>query len=88
MILFVDELMGNLDFEFFMDILCLFEDFNNYGIIVFIVIYDIGFIVCMCYCSLMFKDGCMIEDLLVEGVLWVYYLKVGLVKMSVKKNYF
>ena len=68
-ILLADEPTGNLDPELSMDILRLFEDFNNHGTTVLIATHDIGLIARMRYRSLTLKDGRMIEDPLAEGTL-------------------
>ena len=76
-ILLADEPTGNLDPELSMDILRLFEDFNNHGTTVLIATHDIGLIARMRYRSLTLKDGRMIDDPLAEGALWVYCLKAA-----------
>jgi len=68
-ILLADEPTGNLDPDLSMDILRLFEDFNNHGTTVLIATHDIGLIARMRYRSLTLKDGRMIEDPLAEGTL-------------------
>ena len=68
-ILLADESTGNLDPELSMDILRLFEDFNNHGTTVLIATHDIGLIARMRYRSLTLKDGRMIDDPLAEGAL-------------------
>ena len=68
-ILLADEPTGNLDPELSMDILRLFEDFNNHGTTVLIATHDIGLIARMRYRSLTLKDGRMIDDPLAEGAL-------------------
>lgn len=56
-VLLVDELIGNFDEVFLEGILCLFEEFNCVGVMVLMVMYDLGFIFSCLYCVLMFSDG-------------------------------
>lgn len=68
-ILLADEPTGNLDPELSMEILRLFEEFNNHGTTVLIATHDLGLVARMKYRSLTLKDGRMIQDPLAEGAL-------------------
>ncbi|MBB1301129.1 cell division ATP-binding protein FtsE [Pseudoalteromonas sp. SR44-5] len=68
-LLLADEPTGNLDPELSMDILRLFEEFNNHGTTVLIATHDLGLISRMKYRSLTLKDGRMSEDPLAEATL-------------------
>lgn len=68
-ILLADEPTGNLDPELSVEILNLFEDFNQQGTTVLIATHDLGLIARMKYRSLTLKKGRLIDDLLSqEGV--------------------
>ncbi|MEI8604513.1 cell division ATP-binding protein FtsE [Pseudoalteromonas sp. B160] len=68
-LLLADEPTGNLDPELSMDILRLFEEFNNHGTTVLIATHDLGLISRMKYRSLTLKDGRMSQDPLAEATL-------------------
>ncbi|NMM41526.1 cell division ATP-binding protein FtsE [Pseudoalteromonas arctica] len=68
-LLLADEPTGNLDPELSMDILRLFEEFNNHGTTVLIATHDLGLISRMRYRSLTLKDGRMSQDPLAEATL-------------------
>lgn len=68
-LLLADEPTGNLDPELSMDILRLFEEFNNHGTTVLIATHDLGLISRMKYRSLTLKDGRTSQDPLAEATL-------------------
>jgi len=68
-VILADEPTGNLDPELSMDILRLFEEFNNHGTTVLIATHDLGLISRMKYRSLTLKDGRMSQDPLAEATL-------------------
>ena len=57
-----DEPTGNLDPKLSMEIIRLFEDFNQAGVSVFIATHDLGLIARMKYRTLTLKNGQMITD--------------------------
>lgn len=61
-LLLADEPTGNLDPKLSMEIIRLFEDFNQAGVSVFIATHDLGLIARMKYRTLTLKDGKMITD--------------------------
>lgn len=61
-ILLADEPTGNLDPTLSMEIIRLFEDFNQAGASVFIATHDLGLIARMKYRTLTLKQGQMITD--------------------------
>ena len=67
-LLLADEPTGNLDPKLSMEIMRLFEDFNQAGVCVFIATHDLGLIARMKYRSLTIKEGRMIDDGLAESV--------------------
>lgn len=66
-IILADEPTGNLDPALSVEILKLFEDFNQAGASVFIATHDLGLIARMHYRTLTLKGGQMINDGLVES---------------------
>jgi len=65
-LLLADEPTGNLDPKLSMEIIRLFEDFNQAGVSVFIATHDLGLIARMKYRTLTLKQGQMITDGLSE----------------------
>jgi cell division transport system ATP-binding protein len=65
-LLLADEPTGNLDPKLSMEIIRLFEDFNQAGVSVFIATHDLGLIARMKYRTLTLKNGQMITDGLTE----------------------
>jgi cell division transport system ATP-binding protein len=65
-LLLADEPTGNLDPKLSMEIIRLFEDFNQAGVSVFIATHDLGLIARMKYRTLTLKNGQMITDGLAE----------------------
>lgn len=65
-LLLADEPTGNLDPKLSMEIIRLFEDFNQAGVSVFIATHDLGLIARMKYRTLTLKQGQMITDGLTE----------------------
>ena len=65
-LLLADEPTGNLDPKLSMDIIRLFENFNQAGVAVFIATHDLGLIARMKYRTLTLKNGQMITDGLTE----------------------
>lgn len=61
-LLLADEPTGNLDPKLSMEIIKLFEDFNQAGVSVFIATHDLGLIARMRYRTLTLKSGQMITD--------------------------
>ncbi|MCF2947439.1 cell division ATP-binding protein FtsE [Paraglaciecola aquimarina] len=61
-LLLADEPTGNLDPKLSMEIIRLFEDFNQAGVSVFIATHDLGLIARMKYRTLTLKQGQMITD--------------------------
>jgi len=61
-LLLADEPTGNLDPKLSMEIIRLFEDFNQAGVSVFIATHDLGLIARMKYRTLTLKQGRMITD--------------------------
>ena len=61
-LLLADEPTGNLDPKLSMEIVRLFEDFNQAGVSVFIATHDLGLIARMKYRTLTLKNGQMITD--------------------------
>ncbi|WP_218354516.1 cell division ATP-binding protein FtsE [Alteromonas lipotrueiana] len=61
-LLLADEPTGNLDPKLSMEIVRLFEDFNQAGVSVLIATHDLGLIARMKYRTLTLKDGRMITD--------------------------
>jgi len=61
-LLLADEPTGNLDPKLSMEIISLFEDFNQAGVSVFIATHDLGLIARMKYRTLTLKQGQMITD--------------------------
>lgn len=66
-ILLADEPTGNLDPKLSMEIVKLFEDFNQAGVSVLIATHDLGLIARMKYRTLTLKNGKMITDGLAES---------------------
>jgi cell division transport system ATP-binding protein len=67
-ILLADEPTGNLDPKLSLDIIKLFEEFNDFGVTVLIATHDLGLIARMKYRTLTLKQGTMINDGLIEGI--------------------
>jgi len=67
-ILLADEPTGNLDPKLSLDIIRLFEEFNDIGVAVLIATHDLGLIARLKYRTLTLKQGIMINDGLVEGL--------------------
>jgi cell division transport system ATP-binding protein len=65
-LLLADEPTGNLDPKLSMEIIKLFENFNQAGVSVFIATHDLGLIARMKYRTLTLKNGQMITDGLSE----------------------
>ncbi len=65
-LLLADEPTGNLDPKLSMEIMKLFENFNQAGVSVFIATHDLGLIARMKYRTLTLKNGQMITDGLKE----------------------
>ncbi|MBC3766018.1 cell division ATP-binding protein FtsE [Neptunicella marina] len=65
-LLLADEPTGNLDPKLSMEIIELFENFNQAGVSVFIATHDLGLIARMRYRTLTLKNGQMITDGLTE----------------------
>ena len=65
-LLLADEPTGNLDPKLSMEIIQLFENFNQAGVSVLIATHDLGLIARMRYRTLTLKNGQMITDGLVE----------------------
>jgi cell division transport system ATP-binding protein len=68
LILLADEPTGNLDPKLSLDIIRLFEEFNDFGVTVLIATHDLGLIARMKYRTLTLKQGSMITDGVVEGL--------------------
>jgi len=68
LILLADEPTGNLDPKLSLDIIRLFEEFNDFGVTVLIATHDLGLIARMKYRTLTLKQGSMITDGIVEGL--------------------
>lgn len=67
-ILLADEPTGNLDPKLSLDIINLFEEFNDFGMTVLIATHDLGLIARMKYRTLTLKHGTMITDGIIEGL--------------------
>jgi cell division transport system ATP-binding protein len=67
-ILLADEPTGNLDPKLSLDIINLFEEFNDFGVTVLIATHDLGLIARMKYRTLTLKQGSMITDGVIEGL--------------------
>jgi cell division transport system ATP-binding protein len=67
-LLLADEPTGNLDPKLSMEIIRLFEDFNQAGVSVFIATHDLGLIARMKYRTLTLKQGQMITDGLTQDL--------------------
>ncbi|MFT5759897.1 MAG: cell division transport system ATP-binding protein [Alteromonadaceae bacterium] len=67
-ILLADEPTGNLDPKLSLDIINLFEEFNDFGMTVLIATHDLGLIARMKYRTLTLKQGSMITDGVIEGL--------------------
>lgn len=67
-ILLADEPTGNLDPKLSLDIIRLFEEFNDMGVSVLIATHDLGLIARMKYRTLTLKQGHMITDGIVDGL--------------------
>jgi len=67
-ILLADEPTGNLDPKLSLDIIRLFEEFNDFGVTVLIATHDLGLIARMKYRTLTLKQGSMITDGIVDGL--------------------
>ena len=67
-ILLADEPTGNLDPKLSLDIIRLFEEFNELGVAVLIATHDLGLIARLKYRTLTLKQGVMITDGLVDGL--------------------
>jgi cell division transport system ATP-binding protein len=68
LILLADEPTGNLDPKLSLDIIRMFEEFNDFGVTVLIATHDLGLIARMKYRTLTLKQGSMITDGVVEGL--------------------
>lgn len=68
LILLADEPTGNLDPKLSLDIIRLFEEFNDFGVTVLIATHDLGLIARMKYRTLTLKQGSMITDGVVDGL--------------------
>lgn len=68
-ILLADEPTGNLDPKLSLEIIQLFEAFNDVGVTVLIATHDLGLIARMKYRTLTLKQGTMITDGVVDGLL-------------------
>ncbi|WP_286234134.1 cell division ATP-binding protein FtsE [Thalassotalea sediminis] len=71
-ILLADEPTGNLDPKLSLEIIKLFEEFNDLGVAVLIATHDLGLIARLKYRTLTLKQGAMIDDGLVEGLQGVH----------------
>lgn len=67
-ILLADEPTGNLDPKLSLEIINLFEEFNDFGVTVLIATHDLGLIARMKYRTLTIKQGTMITDGIVDGL--------------------
>ncbi|GLX78456.1 cell division ATP-binding protein FtsE [Thalassotalea insulae] len=67
-ILLADEPTGNLDPKLSLEIIKLFEEFNDVGVAVLIATHDLGLIARLKYRTLTLKQGAMINDGLFEGL--------------------
>ena len=67
-ILLADEPTGNLDPKLSLDIIRLFEEFNDFGVTVLIATHDLGLIARMKYRTLTLKQGTMITDGVIDGL--------------------
>jgi cell division transport system ATP-binding protein len=67
-ILLADEPTGNLDPKLSLDIIKMFEEFNDMGVAVLIATHDLGLIARLKYRTLTLKQGSMINDGLIEGL--------------------
>ena len=67
-ILLADEPTGNLDPKLSLDIIRLFEEFNDMGVSVLIATHDLGLIARMKYRTLTLKQGHMITDGIIDGL--------------------
>lgn len=67
-ILLADEPTGNLDPKLSLEIIKLFEEFNDVGTTVLIATHDLGLIARMKYRTLTLKEGTMITDGVVDGL--------------------
>ncbi|MGB1199797.1 MAG: cell division ATP-binding protein FtsE [Thalassotalea sp.] len=67
-ILLADEPTGNLDPKLSLEIIRLFEEFNEMGVAVLIATHDLGLIARLRYRTLTLKQGSMINDGLIEGM--------------------
>ena len=67
-ILLADEPTGNLDPKLSLEIIRLFEEFNDMGVAVLIATHDLGLIARLKYRTLTLKQGSMINDGLMEGL--------------------
>ncbi|AMJ99869.1 cell division ATP-binding protein FtsE [Alteromonas macleodii] len=67
-LLLADEPTGNLDPKLSMEIIRLFEDFNQAGVSVLIATHDLGLIARMRYRTLTLKNGQMITDGLTDDL--------------------
>ena len=65
-LLLADEPTGNLDPKLSMDIIRLFEEFNQVGVSVLIATHDLGLIARLKYRTLTLKEGLLINDGLEE----------------------
>ena len=68
LILLADEPTGNLDPKLSLDIIRMFEEFNDFGVTVLIATHDLGLIARMKYRTLTLKQGTMITDGIIEGL--------------------
>ncbi|GHF89846.1 cell division ATP-binding protein FtsE [Thalassotalea marina] len=71
-ILLADEPTGNLDPKLSLEIIKLFEEFNDLGVAVLIATHDLGLIARLKYRTLTLKQGAMINDGLMEGLQGVH----------------
>jgi len=67
-ILLADEPTGNLDPKLSLEIIKLFEEFNDIGVSVLIATHDLGLIARLRYRTLTLKQGNMIDDGLIQGL--------------------
>jgi cell division transport system ATP-binding protein len=67
-ILLADEPTGNLDPKLSLDIINLFEEFNDFGVTVLIATHDLGLIARMKYRTLTLKQGTMITDGIIDNL--------------------
>ena len=71
-LIIADEPTGNLDPKLSLEIIKLFEEFNDLGVAVLIATHDLGLIARLKYRTLTLKQGAMINDGLMEGLQGVH----------------